>query len=187
MLSRPRPGPARPGAAGPPPACPCPGRRGAGPGPLPVRVTHSAGEGKRRAGGGGSSESGSAGQGLAVIALPVCRPGYPRRPGEVGPPSGEEAAEPGPGAGVPREAAMSTGEVERLSTDLGGAAGDEEEEWLYGGTRTPEPRPQPPSRGPASASLCPAAPRGAGRGRPRRAPPHLARPLGAARFYPPPV
>uniref|UniRef100_A0A8V0YV73 Pre-mRNA 3'-end-processing factor FIP1 n=1 Tax=Gallus gallus TaxID=9031 RepID=A0A8V0YV73_CHICK len=27
---------------------------------------------------------------------------------------------------------MSTGEVERLSTDLGGAAGDEEEEWLYG-------------------------------------------------------
>ncbi|XP_068259627.1 pre-mRNA 3'-end-processing factor FIP1 isoform X5 [Nyctibius grandis] len=27
---------------------------------------------------------------------------------------------------------MSTGEVEQLSTDLGGAAGDEEEEWLYG-------------------------------------------------------
>ncbi|XP_075566116.1 pre-mRNA 3'-end-processing factor FIP1 isoform X45 [Pelecanus crispus] len=32
---------------------------------------------------------------------------------------------------------MSTGEVERLSADLGGAAGDEEEEWLYGGTDLP--------------------------------------------------
>ncbi|XP_059673621.1 pre-mRNA 3'-end-processing factor FIP1 isoform X20 [Gavia stellata] len=34
---------------------------------------------------------------------------------------------------------MSTGEVERLSADLGGAAGDEEEEWLYGGTDLPRP------------------------------------------------
>lgn len=119
-------------------------------------------------GGGGEAPSGrrrflrervgGAGPGGARAAL--CRPGYPWRPGEVGPPSREEAAEPGPGAGVPREAAMSTGEVERLSADLGGAAGDEEEEWLYGGTHTPDPR--PPSRSPEPAWLCPAAPTGPG-------------------------
>ncbi|XP_062348777.1 pre-mRNA 3'-end-processing factor FIP1 isoform X15 [Cinclus cinclus] len=34
---------------------------------------------------------------------------------------------------------MSTGEAERLSADADGAAGDEEEEWLYGGTDLPRP------------------------------------------------
>lgn len=37
-------------------------------------------------------------------------------------------------------AAMSAGEVERLVSELsGGTGGDEEEEWLYGGTELPVP------------------------------------------------
>lgn len=50
---------------------------------------------------------------------------------------------------------MSTGEVERLSADLGGAAGDEEEEWLYGGTDLP----RPPSPAHLPPALCSALPR----------------------------
>ncbi|XP_033920578.1 pre-mRNA 3'-end-processing factor FIP1 isoform X1 [Melopsittacus undulatus] len=44
---------------------------------------------------------------------------------------------------------MSTGEVERLSADLGGGAGDEEEEWLYGDENEAErPEEEKPSAPP---------------------------------------
>lgn len=65
---------------------------------------------------------------------------------------------------------MSAGEVERLVSELsGGTGGDEEEEWLYGGTELPVLSPSP--------GLSPASPPGAqtavlpGPARPRRGPP----------------
>lgn len=63
-----------------------------------------------------------------------------------------------------------------MSADLGGAAGDEEEEWLYGGTDLPRPPfPAHLPRPPPAPVLCPAAAAGelvcGGVDRPRRASP----------------
>lgn len=107
-------------------------------GPASCACHSAAGEGKRRAGGGGD---GGTGPGRAAPLLALTPPPPSSHPAAVLPSGGgeEEAAAPQPplpgaGAGAPRAAAMSTGEVERLAADLGGGPGDEEEEWLYGGT-----------------------------------------------------
>jgi hypothetical protein len=99
-----------------------------------------------------------------------------------------------------RGAAMSAGEVERLVSELsGGTGGDEEEEWLYGGTELPVsvslrvlsgfPSRPPNGRRPGPLAPRPGPPVGSGPGRLRpsaRARPP-ARGLASPRPRPPPA